>query len=290
MNKLQRYLMIVFMICMTWQPVFAQEQPSSQECFSNGIALGNNGLYEEAIKMYTNAIDLNYEYAAAYLQRGQAYRITKPTEPGFAMQDFDRAIAIDRTQAEGYYQRGLLNAFLINNEDAREDMQTAARLGHKGAREWLAVSQLKIDPVAAMEQEAQEDAGKEGAVAKETRPDLQDYLPSKSDPMIYFDFDKSDIKKNFHAMIKEVAGVLKDTLADSKIMVSGYTDSKGTEAYNEKLSLERAAAVKSYLESQHGILPERIITRAYGMNHPVDSNETEQGRAKNRRAQIEIAD
>jgi outer membrane protein OmpA-like peptidoglycan-associated protein len=289
MRKIPGYFIIVFIICVIWQPVFAQEKGSSMECVNNGMALENKGLYEEAIQIYTMAIDLNGTDTDAYLRRGQAYRVTKPTEPDFSMTDFDRVIAINHTHAEAYYQRGLLNAYLINNEDARTDMQTAAGLGHKGAKEWLANSLLtEPQPLLAMKKEAEPVV--EQTVAKENKTDLREYLPSKSEPVIYFDLDKSNIKKNFYEMLDEVGGVLKDILPDLKIIVAGHTDSTGKERHNEKLSLTRAAAVKSYLESKHGILPERIITKGYGMNDPIDTNETEKGRAKNRRASIQIAE
>ena len=75
---------------------------------------------------------------------------------------------------------------------------------------------------------------------------------------------------------------------DMKIIVAGHTDNMGEERYNDKLSLSRADAVKSYLESLHGISPERIIIKGYGLSNPIDTNETEEGRAKNRRAHIQI--
>ena len=290
MRKVQCYFVVVLIICMAWQTVFAQEKGSPLEWFHKGVALENKRVYEEAINMFTKAIELDDNYVDAYLQRGKSYRGSRATKPELSMADFDKAIAIDPINAETYYQRGLLNTFILNIEDAQTDMITAAGLGHKGAKEWLGYSPLrtKAEALAEVKKEA-ESEGKAIATEKK-RADLREYLPSKSEPMIHFDFDKSNIKKDFHDIMNELAGVLKDNLPDVKIIVAGHTDSTGTETYNEELSIERADAVKSYMNLQHGISPERIITKGYGPNNPIDTNETKEGRAKNRRAYIQIAE
>jgi len=137
-----------------------------------------------------------------------------------------------------------------------------------------------------MKQEAEATGGEE----KGPRVDLKDYLPSKSEPMAHFDFNKANIKKSDHALLDEIALVLKDTLPDVKILVAGHTDNSGSEKYNAQLALKRAEAVKSYLVARRGINPERIAIKGYGESSPVDTNETEEGRAKNRRSQIQIAE
>ena len=67
----------------------------------------------------------------------------------------------------------------------------------------------------------------------------------------------------------------------------GHTDSIGTDAYNQKLSERRAASVKAYLVSK-GIDPNRIYTEGKGKKNPIASNKTKEGRAQNRRVEIEI--
>ena len=83
-----------------------------------------------------------------------------------------------------------------------------------------------------------------------------------------------------------MATVLK-TYPDSTIIVSGHTDTTGTDAINNPLSLNRASSVASYLESQ-GISTSRITSRGYGSKQPVASNATLAGRAQNRRVEIAI--
>ena len=71
------------------------------------------------------------------------------------------------------------------------------------------------------------------------------------------------------------------------IIAVGHTDSVGTDAYNQKLSVRRAEAVKSYLVSK-GIEKNRVYTEGKGEKQPVADNKTAEGRAKNRRVEIEV--
>jgi OOP family OmpA-OmpF porin len=71
------------------------------------------------------------------------------------------------------------------------------------------------------------------------------------------------------------------------IIAVGHTDSIGTDAYNQKLSVRRAEAVKAFLVSQ-GIEKNRIYTEGKGEKQPVADNKTKEGRAKNRRVEIEV--
>ena len=71
------------------------------------------------------------------------------------------------------------------------------------------------------------------------------------------------------------------------IIAVGHTDSVGSEAYNQKLSVRRAEAVKAYLVSK-GIEKNRIYTEGKGEKQPVADNKTKEGRTKNRRVEIEV--
>ena len=77
------------------------------------------------------------------------------------------------------------------------------------------------------------------------------------------------------------------TAANDSIRVTGHTDNVGGEAANQKLSLRRANAVKQYL-AKHGIDPAKIKTSGQGKTKPIADNKSAQGRARNRRVQIEI--
>jgi len=102
---------------------------------------------------------------------------------------------------------------------------------------------------------------------------------------IYFDFNKADIKPQSEPAIKEIAKLLKQN-PSLKLYVVGHTDNVGTLDYNMKLSKARADAVMKELVTKYKISDQRL--KAYGVASlaPVASNDTEEGRAKNRRVEL----
>lgn len=102
----------------------------------------------------------------------------------------------------------------------------------------------------------------------------------------FFDFDKSVLKPEGRAKLDDLVSKIKDVNLEVIIAV-GHTDSIGTVAYNQKLSVRRAEAVKAYLVSK-GIERNRVYTEGKGESQPVADNKTKEGRAKNRRVEIEV--
>jgi len=103
---------------------------------------------------------------------------------------------------------------------------------------------------------------------------------------VNFDFNKSDIRPDSRPILDEAAEILKEN-PEVRIGVEGNTDAIGSDAYNEQLSLRRAEAVFRYLVN-HGIAPERMDVTGYGKRRPVADNETETGRAQNRRVELHV--
>ena len=102
----------------------------------------------------------------------------------------------------------------------------------------------------------------------------------------FFDFDKSVLKPEGKAKLDDLISKVKGINLEVMIAV-GHTDSIGSDAYNQKLSVRRAEAVKAYLVSK-GIEKNRVYTEGKGEKHPVADNKTKEGRAKNRRVEIEV--
>ncbi|TFZ05811.1 OmpA family protein [Ramlibacter henchirensis] len=102
----------------------------------------------------------------------------------------------------------------------------------------------------------------------------------------FFDFDRANLKPEGRAKLDDLVSKVKDINLEVVIAV-GHTDSVGADNYNQRLSVRRAEAVKSYLVSK-GIEKNRVYTEGKGEKQPVADNKTGEGRAKNRRVEIEV--
>jgi len=102
----------------------------------------------------------------------------------------------------------------------------------------------------------------------------------------FFDFDKAVLKPEGKAKLDDLVDKVKGINLEVIIAV-GHTDSVGTDAYNQRLSVRRAEAVKAYLVTK-GIEKNRVYTEGKGEKQPVADNKTAEGRAKNRRVEIEV--
>jgi outer membrane protein OmpA-like peptidoglycan-associated protein len=103
---------------------------------------------------------------------------------------------------------------------------------------------------------------------------------------VTFAFDSDALNSQFHPVLDKVASTLAE-YDKTVIEVAGHTDSVGSDDYNQQLSERRANSVASYL-SGHGVDRTRMVTIGAGEGHPVASNDTDAGRAQNRRVEITI--
>ena len=103
---------------------------------------------------------------------------------------------------------------------------------------------------------------------------------------VLFDFDKAILKNEGKSKLDDLATKVRGINLEVVIAI-GHTDSIGSDAYNQKLSVRRAESVKAYLVSK-GIEPNRVYTEGKGEKQPVASNKTSDGRQKNRRVEIEV--
>jgi len=102
--------------------------------------------------------------------------------------------------------------------------------------------------------------------------------------VVLFDFAKYDIQPEAYSLLDEAVSVLKKN-PEIVVEIQGHTDNIGSGAYNQKLSENRAKAIVDYLVD-HGIASYRLTAKGYGFTQPVASNDTEEGRAKNRRVEL----
>lgn len=101
-----------------------------------------------------------------------------------------------------------------------------------------------------------------------------------------FEVDSDQIKPGFYSTMDKIAGVV-NKYGKTQLAVAGYTDSTGAVTYNQQLSERRADSVQNYLLSDN-VYPARLSATGYGKSRPIASNDTEEGRRKNRRVDITI--
>jgi outer membrane protein OmpA-like peptidoglycan-associated protein len=103
---------------------------------------------------------------------------------------------------------------------------------------------------------------------------------------LFFELNKATLTPESEPELKRIVSVLNENKS-LVIEISGHTDNTGSDEFNNKLSLERADAVRTYLVSA-GVDGKRINTKGYGKTKPKESNDTEEGRAANRRVEFVI--
>ena len=103
---------------------------------------------------------------------------------------------------------------------------------------------------------------------------------------VTFETGRAEIQSEFYDVLESVNKVFKE-FSKTSVKISGHTDSQGSDAFNQRLSEQRAMSVANYLTS-HGVASSRIQAYGYGERAPIADNNTPEGRAANRRVEIEI--
>lgn len=119
-------------------------------------------------------------------------------------------------------------------------------------------------------------------------PIISEEVKSIFDKAMYLEFEygKADIKTESYEILNEVVRVMNEN-PSFHLSLGGHTDSKGSDEFNMELSVKRAKAAYDYLISK-GISASRLASAGYGETSPIDSNDTEEGRARNRRVEFKV--
>lgn len=107
---------------------------------------------------------------------------------------------------------------------------------------------------------------------------------------VQFEFNSAKILEVSHSLLDEVAKVIKENPQIKKIEVEGHASDEGSDDYNLKLSDKRANSVMKYLTGKAGIAKEMLTAKGYGESRPIASNDTDDGKEKNRRVEFTITE
>lgn len=171
--------------------------------------------------------------------------------------------------------------------DSATEAAAEAAVARLAARRFVAIqatvvnlSGLTAGVTATVQQvrQAMQDLG-----AKETDLEVHVELPAD----VLFDFDKADIRSDAASALASVATIIRAYPAGSASL-EGHTDAKGDDAYNQRLSERRAESVRRWLTDRERIDAGKLSARGWGERRPVASNDTDQGRQKNRRVEVVI--
>jgi len=170
----------------------------------------------------------------------------------------------------------------LNKEKAEEQARMAEELAKK-QRELAEKDSLLVAQKAEAEKRLNALQSKTISVFKDARGTIL----SMSD--ILFETGKAELTHELRENLSAIGAILQSLLTDSKVTVEGHTDNVGSADFNQKLSEQRALAVKQYLVGR-GIETKRLESVGHGLTRPIADNSTDEGKAKNRRVELVIKD
>jgi outer membrane protein OmpA-like peptidoglycan-associated protein len=125
---------------------------------------------------------------------------------------------------------------------------------------------------------------------KETKTEI--HIELAADVLI--DFDKATLRPTARDALKQAASIIRDNAKHSTVRIDGYTDAKGSDPYNQRLSDRRAASVRNWFVTNEGLKDVKFVTKGFGAKNPVapntkpDGSDDPDGRQKNRRVEITV--
>lgn len=196
-----------------------------------------------------------------------------------APQDGSSSEGGSNNTAAGAILGGIIGGILANNTGNRSTTRTAV-----GVLGGAAVGGAIGNAMDKKEEKIRQISAERDAKGMEVERLKDDLLRVRVSSEASFAFDRADIKPEFKPTLDKVAAVLRDD-PNVRITIIGFTDSMGSEEYNQRLSERRAKATADYLISR-GVSSSQIASKGLGESEPRASNDTEAGRAQNRRVEI----
>jgi outer membrane protein OmpA-like peptidoglycan-associated protein len=246
-------------------------------------------IFKEGLQDLKNATDIlsgkkpdtkmGVTYARQAVQRAEDARLVTLRKQAAERQ---RNAELAQQQAEQNAQASALAAAQARAAQAEADAQRARAEAQAAQSAQQAAAATKVADSAT---EARERLRTQLNSVLATSESARGLIVNMSD--VLFDTGKFTLKPNTQISLAKVAGILQ-SYPGLKLQVEGYTDSVGSADFNQKLSENRAGAVRDFLVTQ-GVNADNIVATGYGMSKPVADNSTAQGRALNRRVQLVVS-
>jgi len=235
-----------------------------------GVLYEEQGKLKDATELYRRAIHTDQRFPYPYVGLGDIYFQQKQVSLAAAM--YNEALIL-------YQSPTVYNKY----PDLKPDIpRIQERLKHCQSAMPVATRSLKVvtsDVIESQLKTEPEELTRGVQYKPKTRP--------KITLMINFDFNSAEISSASFPQMEEIGKALySDTLKSCIIAIEGHADATGSDEYNQYLSERRSASVKEFLATRYGVTVKRLKTAGYGESRPIDSNETEQGRAANRRVEL----
>lgn len=236
----------------------------------------------------SRVISLRRQQQLALDQERQEAAAREAAAKAHAQQEAEAAAASDRQRAQAEQQAKLEAQERASADQARQEAETA--------RAQAAAEAQKAQAAAAEADRLRQQADQEkNALREQLLQQFNTVLQTRETPRglvinmsdVLFDTGKYTLKETAREKLARLSGIVASH-PGLNLQVEGYTDSTGSDAFNQKLSEQRADTVREYLISQ-GLNPQTITSMGYGKAYPVASNDTSSGRAMNRRVEMVVS-
>jgi outer membrane protein OmpA-like peptidoglycan-associated protein len=235
-----------------------------------GVLLEEQGKLEDAAELYRRAIHTDQRFPYPYIGLGDIY---------FQQKQFSLSAAMYNEVLMMYQSPAVRDKYLDLKQDIPRIQDRLAKCQASMPADSRSLNVVKSDVIVSQLKEESTELTRGIQYKPRTRPKI---------PMsILFEYNSADISKTSLAQMDEIGKALRsDTLKTCIISIEGHADAKGSVAYNQALSERRATSIKQFLAKRYGIGANRLKTIGYGKTRPIDSNDTDAGRAANRRVEL----